>query len=363
MIFLSHKSDPDHKYALKLKEVLTKNDIESWIAPEDVPVGQNFAFEITKAIKSCECFVLILTNECQKSVHVSKEINLAIKYNKKIVPVTIAGKSVELTDEYDYLLQNVQAKVADFENENFTELLDELKADARIYSVEIRKNRCFTMIKGDFQDNMKYLIEENAVEFDKTVFAIGIDGSSLLSLSSKKGILRYVCEFLSSEYGVSTDFLQTLVNEAKMSQLKHPSPDLPMQYGDIVHIKVPISKNRFVRLLLISNSVKKESFLVSKDLDDVEGIDSRIIILKIFNKCAELGEAASNLVIGAMGTNGLLFPYEIITAEILNAYIYSARQNISPKNLFYSVRLSDMINANVRPENIYKYIRNVTQFI
>lgn len=363
MIFISHKSDPDHKYALKLKEVLAANDIESWVAPEDVPLGQNFAFEITKAIKGCDSFLLILTNECQRSIHVSKEVNLAIKYNKNILPVTIASDRVELTDEYDYLLQNVQAKIVDFEHENFSELLDELKADARIYSAEISKNHYFTMIKGDYQQNMKYLIDNNSVDLEKTAFAMGIDGSSLLELSSNKGILRYVCEFLHNEYNVSIDFLQNEINEAKMSQLKHASPDLPMQYGDIVYIKVPISDGRRIGLMLVCNSNKKESYYVSKDLDDVEGIDSRIIILKVFNKCAELGDIATNLVIGAMGTNGLSFPYEVITAEILNAYIYSVRQNIMPINLFYSVRHIDMENANVKPEKVYKYIRNVTQFI
>ncbi len=363
MIFISHKFDPDHVYALKLKQVLAANGIEGWLAPEDVPVGENFAQEIPRAIKSCESFLLLLTEASQHSVHIAKEVNFAIKYNKKIVPVCIAGEQFALTDEYDYLLQNVQIKTADFEREDFEDLLHELKADAKIYSVEIGNSRSFTMIKGDFQQNMKYMIDNHTVDLEKTVFAIGIDGSSRLELSSHKGILRYVCGFLREEYGLSLDVLQAAVNEAKMSQLKHSSDDLPMQYGDIVCVRIPISQDRFVRLLLVSNSNKKESYTVNKDLDDVEGIDSRIIILRVFNKCAELGDAASNLVIGAMGTNGLSFPYEVITAEILNAYVYSVRQGISPCNLFYSVRLVDMENANVKPEKIYKYIRNLTQFL
>lgn len=363
MIFISHKFNPDHEYALKLKEMLAANDIEGWLAPEDVPVGQNFASEIPRAIKSCESFLLLLTDLSQHSAHISKEVNFAIKYNKKIVPVCIASEKFELTDEYDYLLQNVQIKTVDFEKEDFEDLLSELKADAKIYSVEIGNNRSFTMIKGDFQQNMKYIIDNRTAELNSTVFAIGIDGSSRLDLSSNKGILRYVCGFLNDEYGVTLDYLQKAVNDAKMAQLKHPSDNLPMQYGDIILINVPVADRGFVQLLLVSNSNKKDSFSVSRDLDDVEGIDSRIIILKVFNKCAELGETASNLVIGAMGTNGLSFPYEVITAEILNAYVYAVRQGISPKNLFYSVRLIDMENADVKPEKIYKYIRNLTQFV
>lgn len=363
MIFISHKSDPDHAYAMKLKEVLAANDIEGWLAPEDISVGQNFAQEIPKAIKSCESFLLLLTNCSQHSAHVTKEVNFAIKHNKKIVPVCIKSEKLELIDEYDYLLQNVQIKTVDFENEDFEELLDELKSDAQIYNIEIGNHKDFTMIKGDYQENMKYLIDNRMIDLDKTVFAIGIDGSSRLDLSSNKGILRYVCEFLQEEYNVSLDFLQSAVDNAKMSQLKHKNTNQNMQYGDSVFIKVPISQNQNIQLLLISNSNKRKSFSTSNDLDDVEGIDSRIIILRIFNRCAELGEAASNLVIGAMGTNGLSFPYEVITAEILNAYVYSVRQQIYPHNLFYSVRLIDMENANVKPEKIYKYIRNLIQFL
>jgi len=363
MIFISHKFNPDHKYALKLKEVLAANDIEGWLAPEDVSVGQNFAQEIPRAIKSCESFLLLLTNESQHSAHISKEVNFAIKYNKKIVPVCINSEQLDLTDEYDYLLQNVQVKTADFEKNDFEELLSELKADARIYSVEIGSDRCFTMIKGDFQQNMKYMIDTHAVDLEKTVFAVGIDGSSRLELSSNKGILRHVCGFLREEYNISLEFLQDAVNKAKVAQLKHPAENIPMQYGDIVCIKVPIPDGRNIQLLLVSNSNKRETFAVNKDLDDVEGVDSRIIILRVFNKCAELGDAAANLVIGAMGTNGLSFPYEVISAEILNAYVYSVRQKIFPHNLFYSVRLVDMEKANVKPEKIYKYIRNLTQFI
>ena len=363
MIFISHKFDADHEYALKLKEVLKEHGIECWIAPEDVPVGHNFAQEIPFAIKSCETFLLLLTNASQHSSHISKEVNFAIKYGKRIVPVCVSGETIELTDEYDYLLQNVQIKNADFKREDFSELIGELKVDARVYSVEIDRKRRFTMIKGDFQHNMKFMIDTGLIDTEKTVFAIGMDGSSRLDLSSNKGILKYVCELFRDEYDIPLGVLQDYVNQAKMAQLKHASEDLPMQYGETVFVNVPVKHGRSVRLLLVSNSNKRSSYAENNDLDDVEGIDSRIIILRVFNKCAELGAAAENLVIGAMGTNGLSFPYEVITAEILNAYVYSVRQDIYPHNLFYSVRLSDMENADVKPEKIYKYIRNLTQFL
>lgn len=359
MIFISHKFNPDHKYALKLKEVLASNGIDSWIAPEDVSAGQNFAYEIPRVIKACECFVLVLTNESQYSTHISKEVNFAIKYNKRIVPVCISSTKIELTDEYDYLLQNVQIKTVDFEKEDFLDLINELKADAPIYSIEIEKDYSFTMIKGDFQQNIKFIIDNHLLDLKKTFFAMGIDKSSHLELSSKGGIIRSVCDFLQEEYSVSLDFLQKEINKAKRLQLKHSSDDLPMRYGDIVCIRVPLDKD-FLQLMLICNSNQKNA---NDNLDDIEGIDSRLIILKIFNKCAELGEKASNLMIGAIGTNGLSFPYEVITAEIINAYIYSVRQKIYPHNLYFSVRLKDMENSSVKPEKVYKYISGLTQFI
>ena len=103
-------------------------------------------------------------------------------------------------------------------------------------------------------------------------------------------------------------------------------------------------------------------YKVNRDVDAVEGIDSRQIIIEVFNKCKELGTQAETLFIGAMGTNGLSFPYEVITAEILNCFVYSHRVGITPYNLYYSVRESDMKQTDLTLDDIMSYITKILKF-
>ena len=54
-----------------------------------------------------------------------------------------------------------------------------------------------------------------------------------------------------------------------------------------------------------------------------------------------------------MGTNVLSFPYKVITAEIVNAFLYAVKLGKRPHNLYYSVRDEDMKNAGVTSQKIY----------
>ena len=366
MIFISHKNEPDHETALIIRKKLKENGIESWIAPEDIAVGKNFAEEIPHAIRTCELFLLLLTAEVQQSPHVLKEINLAIKYRKKIIPVQLG--EVELTDSYDYMFADIQIKKVGKNFEGFGEVLNELKMGERVYNVPIggiNSNREFALIKGEFQDNMQWVIENPEINLSETVFVIGIDCSSRLDLSSTKGILKSVIEMLKDQYNISIENLQALVNQAKVEQLGHHDEYQKMQYGDIIVIKILLNENKqeeCLQILMIANSNKTGSFYSNNDVDAVEGIDSRIIILRAFEKCRVLGVTASNMMIGAMGTNGLEFPYEVITAEIVNSFIFAVTNNCSPYKLFYSVRIADLDRVGMTTEKIYHYIRNVIRF-
>ena len=97
----------------------------------------------------------------------------------------------------------------------------------------------------------------------------------------------------------------------------------------------------------------------------MEGIDSREIIISVFNKCRELeadGHPVCSLFIGAMGTNGLSFPYEVALSEILNCYVYAQRLGTDPRNLYFSMRSVDMTRAGLTVEEILSYITTIVKF-
>ncbi|MBR5144222.1 MAG: toll/interleukin-1 receptor domain-containing protein [Clostridia bacterium] len=369
MIFLSHKSDPNHEHALLIKSKLEEQGYQCWLAPECVSPGGDFAEEVPQAINLCEMFILILSKETSKSSHVRKEIIMAINHKKYIIPLKI--EDFDMDDTLTYLLANIQVEPFGFTDDDFKWLFEKCKLGEKYVVIEISKNpsRTISIMKDDFQLNMLKFIEERPEELGKTVFAMGIDCSSILNISTTQGIIKHVCEFLLSEYGITTSYLQELINNAKIEQLHHKSPYMEMKYKDIVIIKVPIpkknqpTKHNILNLLLIANSRKSSTYSISKNVDDVEGIDSREIVIEIFNKVIEISDEFSNLFIGAMGTNGLKFPYEVITSEILNCYIHAYRCECGPRHLFYSVRDTDMKKAGITTHEIFSYISAVVKFI
>lgn len=367
MIFISHSHNADHSFALMLGSRLEADGIKIWLAPESIDSAQDYAAEIPWAIKSCEYFILLLSDESQKSPHVRKEVDLAIKYRKPIIPLRINNSAI--SEKYEYLLSNVQIKSIS-NNDDYMELLNRCRFGEREVSMNtsLKPMRQVVIIKGDYQDNMSFYIASHSEALPTTVFAMGIDRSARLDISSTKGIIRSVCEYLLTEYHISTEMLQILVDQAKKEQLGLQT-DQQLNYKDSVLITVPIRKSAAcsdetipLQLLLIANSQKKNSYQLTKDVDDVEGIDSREIVIEVFNKCRKLGNRADTLFVGAMGTNGLSFPYEVITAETLNCFAYSQRINISPYNLFYSVRKEDILRADLSIDEIMQYISTVNHF-
>lgn len=103
--FISYSSK-DAKIAAKLKNVLDNNGIDSWIAPDDIPVGSKYAKVISSALKNCSCLILLLSDNSQASTWVSKELERAISYEKTIIPIRI--EDIILNDEFEFYISTDQ---------------------------------------------------------------------------------------------------------------------------------------------------------------------------------------------------------------------------------------------------------------
>ena len=104
-VFISYSSK-DSAITTALHDFLEANGIDCWMAPGSIPNGSNYAMEIPKAIRECRVFVLVLSNNAQNSSFVPKELDQAIKHKKTIMPFML--ENVRLTDEFDFLLTQVQ---------------------------------------------------------------------------------------------------------------------------------------------------------------------------------------------------------------------------------------------------------------
>ena len=104
--FISY-STKNQACADAMRTFFHKHDIDTWMAPYDIPVGSKYAAVITKAIRDCSCFVLLLSNDAQASDAVDSEVELAVLTYKKSI-ITVALEKVELNDSFTFYIHNKQ---------------------------------------------------------------------------------------------------------------------------------------------------------------------------------------------------------------------------------------------------------------
>lgn len=104
--FISYSSK-NQASADAIRELFNKNNIDTWMAPYDIPAGSKYAAVITKAIRECSCFVLLLSNDSQSSEAVDSEVELATLTYKKTI-ITVELEKVILNDAFTFYIHNKQ---------------------------------------------------------------------------------------------------------------------------------------------------------------------------------------------------------------------------------------------------------------
>ena len=104
-VFISYKVE-EFDQALEVKEHLEANRIPCWMAPMSIPGGSSYAQEIPQAIRGCGVFVLILSEVCQQSKWVPRELDQAINCSKTIMPYIL--ENCQLRSDFSFYLSNVQ---------------------------------------------------------------------------------------------------------------------------------------------------------------------------------------------------------------------------------------------------------------
>lgn len=109
MIFISYSSI-DTEWAQTLRARLERDGLSCWMAPEDIRAGQDYASEIPAAIANCSVFLLLLTDNAQRSTWIPKELDTAINLSKPIIPFVADG--LVMIPAFVFKLVNVQAVMA-----------------------------------------------------------------------------------------------------------------------------------------------------------------------------------------------------------------------------------------------------------
>lgn len=121
-VFISY-STKETKKAEAVLNILEKNGIACWMAPRDISAGSNYTREIPVAIRGCQVFLLILSENAQNSTWVPRELEVAVNCGKVIIPFMV--EDFQLNDEFNFLLAAKHRYAAYHNNAEIMQILVE----------------------------------------------------------------------------------------------------------------------------------------------------------------------------------------------------------------------------------------------
>ncbi len=105
LIFLSH-AHHDAGLALDLARALESRGARCWLSERDVPPGADYAACVVRAVEECRTLVVLVTPEADASVHVRREMDLALAARRPIIPILVG--CVECSEPMRYRLSTAQ---------------------------------------------------------------------------------------------------------------------------------------------------------------------------------------------------------------------------------------------------------------
>ncbi|MEM7062316.1 MAG: TIR domain-containing protein [Cyanobacteria bacterium P01_B01_bin.77] len=109
--FISYGRADSKAFALKLYERLTDHGLGVWFDFENIPLGVDFQNQIDDGIEKADNFLFVIAPHSVSSPYCLKEIQLALKRNKRIIPLL----HVEQIDRDIWQQRNPQGTDADWE--------------------------------------------------------------------------------------------------------------------------------------------------------------------------------------------------------------------------------------------------------
>ena len=85
--FISYGRAESKAFAGKLHQYLTQAGLDIWIDQNDIPLGVDFQNEINEGIELAHNFIFIIAPHSVTSPYCLKEIEWALKWNKRIIPI------------------------------------------------------------------------------------------------------------------------------------------------------------------------------------------------------------------------------------------------------------------------------------
>jgi hypothetical protein len=85
-VFISYRRK-DIEFVTQLDQELTNRGVSAWFDKESIEVADHWRTSIAEGIRDCKVFVLVLSPDAVESVNIRKEVDLAERHGKKIIPL------------------------------------------------------------------------------------------------------------------------------------------------------------------------------------------------------------------------------------------------------------------------------------
>ncbi|MEM1241482.1 MAG: TIR domain-containing protein [Cyanobacteria bacterium P01_H01_bin.26] len=85
--FISYGRTDSKAFAIQLKERLTAAGLTVWFDFDDIPLATDFQERIDKGIERSHAFLYVISPSSVNSPYCDKELNLALRYGKRIIPI------------------------------------------------------------------------------------------------------------------------------------------------------------------------------------------------------------------------------------------------------------------------------------
>ena len=88
-VFISHKTAEDGDIARRLAASLESHGLKCWIAPRDIPAGQNYASAIVDGIRRSSVFLLLFSRYANQSDDIVRECQQASRLKRPLLTVRL----------------------------------------------------------------------------------------------------------------------------------------------------------------------------------------------------------------------------------------------------------------------------------
>ncbi|MEL7501852.1 MAG: TIR domain-containing protein [Cyanobacteria bacterium J06554_6] len=85
--FISYGRADSRQFAKRLRDCLSESGLEVWFDFDDIPIGVDYQNQIDDGIERSNNFLFIISPHSVNSAYCTKEIELALKYHKRIIPL------------------------------------------------------------------------------------------------------------------------------------------------------------------------------------------------------------------------------------------------------------------------------------